>query len=253
MTAPAQLELPPTPPRPPRDVTGAVRRRSVLEPRVRFWWLAGLVLLVLSLYLIVDGTLNWSEDLSIVRHGTPVTATVSAVGEGEVSGRANLSPEYPVTLEFQFEGVDYVVKGHLDGRTEPISLKDSIPIKVDPANPKHWTYLTTAPPIGPVFLSAGLVAPFALAALTISWVLRARIMRVWRTGQANPFIVETTLQTALAPRSRAVRCRAVEGRTKRLVQVFVPRHLGTPKPGDVLWLIHPAGNPTVVLAAMNYV
>jgi hypothetical protein len=253
MSPPLQvIQLPPAPPAPPRTVTRAVRRRSLLEPRVRFWWVAAVVLSVIAIYCLVSRAVAWGNDLHLALHGESITATIYSIGDSEQVGRYNYTPDSPVTLYFVYNNTEYYDTGYLEGRHETVNLKQAVTIRINPDNPHRWTYLTTPPPLGPVFLSFGLVIPFAIAAAVVSFLMRRRLLGIWRTGIADPFIVEATQQTALAPRSRAVRCRAVEGRTNRLVQVFIPRHKGAPKTGDVLWLIHPAGKTTVVLAAMNY-
>jgi hypothetical protein len=245
-------QMPPAPSAPPRELTDLVRRRSLQEPRVRFWWLTALVLLAVAIGFLVHDLSRRQEELHIVNSGVPISATVIAVGEGEVEGRANLSPEYPATLQYFYDGQEYDEKGFLEGRTDPISLKQTVPIKIDPASPKNWTYLTTTPPIGPAFLSALLVAPFALGPLLISYLLRRRLLRTWQTGMANPFAVEAISQTALAPSSRAVRCRPLEGSSRQILTVFIARRTADPKPGDLLWLIHPPGKSSPVLAAVAY-
>ena len=242
---------PPPPPAAPRPITTAARRRSLAEPHVRFWLLAAVVLFIVTLFFLMTSLADWAEDLSIVRHGTPVTATITGIGDDVVGGRGNLSPEYPTTLTFTLNGAEFTVKGHLEGRRDPISLKQQVQIKVDPNAPKNWTYLTDVPPLAPIFLGPALILPFALAALGLSLILRARMLNIWKSGQPHLFIVHATTQTSLAPRSRVVRCRAADGRSTRLVQVFIPRK-SAPETGNLLWLIHPPGKPTVALAAMNY-
>jgi hypothetical protein len=254
MTPPRQpsIELPPAPPAAPRALTQKVRRRSLAEPMVRFWWIAGLVLLTLSAYFFVTQMWTWARVLHIVRYGTPVTATITMIGEEETSGRADISPDNQVTLQYQYGGQSYEVVGYLEGRLETISIKENVPIKVDPDSPDHWTYRTDAPPILHGILASMLVLPFAAIAILVSLMLRRRVLRIWQTGTAAPFVVQTTGQSALAPVSRVVTCKPMEAKTARLVHVFIPRHQADPKPGDVLWLIHPPGKPTAVLAAMSY-
>jgi hypothetical protein len=248
----SSVPLPPPPPPPPRALTPVARRRSFLEPNVRFWWLAGVVLAIVTIGFLVDNLIQWRQKLDIVRHGTAVTAIIDKIGDQDSNARANISPDYPVTMQFDLGGDQYSVQGYLEGRTEPLSLKLSVPIRVDPANPNNWTYLTDAPPLGQALLSASLVAPFAIALGTVAMILRRRVLRIWTSGVSQPYAVESIGQTALAPMSRVVRCRDLEGRTKRLVSVCIPQRLAQPKVGDVLWLIHPPGKPTAALPAIAY-
>jgi len=254
---PAQIketQLPPSPPPPPRALTPRALRRSLVEPRVRFWWATALVLLAAAVFFLVLYSSKWYEELKIVQHGTSITATVHRVGDSEVNGVGNLPPDYPVVLQFDFNDVQYTVSGYLEGRKESISPKQKVPIKIDPDDPNQWTYLTESPPIweSEAVLSAGLMAPFVAAAALVSWLLRRRVLATWQTGTANLFMVEGTTQTALAPSSRAVRCRPLEGRDHRLVSVFIPRRVADPKVGELLWLIHPPGKPAAALAAIAY-
>ena len=249
----ASTEIPPEPPAPPRGLTAAARRRSLLEPRVRFWWLAGLALLAASVYFAATRAMNWVEEVRIVRRGTPVTAVVQRVGQGEVEGQHNLSPSNPVTMLFEFKGKPYYVSGYLEGRQEPISLKDKVSIKIDPADPERWTYRADVPPMTQGLVGAVLVAPFAAGALAVSYLLRGKVLSTLKNGRAVPFVVVDTKQTALAPLSRTVRCTPLEGVDRRLTSVFVPMKLADPRPGDVLWLIHPPNNPKAAIPALVYV
>jgi hypothetical protein len=246
------IKLPPAPEAPPREITPGVMRRSLMEPRVRFWWLTAGVLFLVALYFLVDRSLNWIEELHIIRNGTSVSATITQIGADETAGRSNVSPDNEVDLQYDFGGNTYHVNGFLEGRTESISLKQVVPIKIDPDKPDHWTYLSDVPPLTHVLLSAGLVAPFAIAAGVVGFIRRRRVLRIWRQGVANPFVVETIRQTALAPSSRFVGCRSMEGRVLELVWVFIPRRIADPKRGDVLWLIHAPMRTTMALPALAY-
>ncbi len=253
-TSSSTVNLPPAPPPVPRPLTPAARRRGWMEPRVRFWWLCGLVLMLVALNLLITHMVIWARELKIVRQGTPITATIESIGEGEFNGQGNISPDsYPVKLTFDFNGQSYEVgPGFLEGWTDPISPKEMVPIRIDPDDPYHWTSLTVAPPILHALLAFLLVLPFALALLAAGIFLRLRVLRLWQTGAASPFMVDSTSQSALAPSSRVVHCKDAEGRTTRLVTVFIPRRIADPKPGDILWLIHRSDSLEHGVAAMTY-
>jgi hypothetical protein len=131
-------------------------------------------------------------------------------------------------------------------------MKETVQIRVDPDDPQHWTYRTDAPPIMHALLASLLVLPFSLAGLIVAFVHRRGVLRTWRTGVAAQYIVEKVGHSSLAPVSWALYCRAADGQTARLVHVFIPRHLGHARPGDVLWLIHPLNKPRAAVAAMAY-
>jgi hypothetical protein len=236
---------------PPRAVTPTVLRRSILEPRVRFWWIAGVILLVAMCDFLVSEFLNWRQEARIVSDGVPIIATITAMGDGSLRG--TVSPDNPVRMAFTYNGQDYSVAGWLEGRQESISIQQPVPIKIDPNDPNQWTYRTQIPPIAHALVEPGLMAPFTAAALTASVLLRRRILRTWTNGVAEEFVVETVGgPTALAPASRAVRFRSMNGRDQRLICISIPQRLATMKPGDVQWLIHPPGKPAAALAAVVY-
>ena len=247
----AAIEVTKSPGPPPRALTPAVRRRSLIDPRVRFWWIAAVILLVSVVYFLITQLLKWNGELHIVRTGTPVIATITAMGDGSLRG--NVSPENSVAMSFTLNDRQYQAIGWLEGRTESMSLGQKVNIKVDPDNPEQWTYRTAMPPIAHALLEPGLMAPFAAAAFVVSYVLRRRVLATWQNGVAEQYAVEKVGgPTALAPASRAVRFRSLNGRDQRLVCVLIPQRLANLKPGDVQWLIHPPGKPAAALAAVVY-
>ena len=244
------IELPPGPPAPPRVVTQVVRRRSWIEPRVRFWWLAAAAICAVAIYLGVYLVLHWLEDVRLVNNGTPVTATITRIGDS--GARGNASPDNDVELSFSFHDVQNEVDGYLVGRDKPISLQDQVQIRIDPNDPTKWTYLTQPPDIWRQFFVVALILPVAAAAIIVSIVLRRRILSTWAEGTAQPFVIVSTGQTALAPGSLMVRCTALDGRDQRLVSVFIPRKFGPLNRGEPVWLIHPPGKPAAALAVLAY-
>jgi len=250
------VELPAAPAPPPRVVSPLVLRKSWFEPRVRFWWLVAFVLAVSATSFLVVDLLEWNDERYVIQNGATVEAVITMIGEGEAQGRSNIDPtEFTVTLSFNFENQDYTVKGFLEGPDLPraISLKDKIEIKIDPRKPSRWTFRKRdLPPLSRAFFSTGLVLPFALAAALVSGLIRRRVLGVWRDGKATLFVVHAIGQSALAPRSRVLRCLPAEGQEHRLVQVHTPRRLADFKPGDYLWLIHHPGNYNGALPALVY-
>ena len=97
-----------------------------------------------------------------------------------------------------------------------------------------------------------LVLPFAVVLLGIGIFLRLRVLALWRNGEASPYMVDSVSQSALAPSSRAVYCKDADGRTPRLLCVFIPRRLGEIKPGDLIWVIHPTQTLDRGVAAAAY-
>jgi hypothetical protein len=234
-------------------MTARATARSLQEPKVRFWWQAAAVMGAAMLYFLGSDLLSWNQELNIVRNGTAVSAVITRIGEAEAQARGNVSSrEFPVQLTFKFNDVQYNDFGMLEGPERRVTLKDVVPIKINPDKPTKWTDLSETPPLGPVFLSAGMIFPFVLACGVTSYFLRRRVLGIWRNGVASLYAVELTTQTALAPKSRVVLCRAVDARTTRLIRVTVPRSVFDARPGDLLWLIHPHNKPHAAIAAVAY-
>src|SRR3954470_6845526 len=91
------------PPMPPRTVTPTARRRAWFDPRVRFWWGAGLVLIAASVYLLIGRTLAWRQNSRLSIEGTPVQAKVLQAEES-VTSRKTVSGDKPVRLRYEFNG-----------------------------------------------------------------------------------------------------------------------------------------------------
>ena len=71
---------------------------------------------------------------------------------------------------------------------------------------------------------------------------RAKALRTWRDGAAVPALVVESRQTAVAPKSRFVRCTPADRSDNRIVGVFVPQSAARDlRPGDALWLVFPPG------------
>ena len=78
-------------------------------------------------------------------------------------------------------------------------------------------------------------------------VNKKRVLRLWRHGRALEAVVMESRQTALAPRSRFVRCAPVEQGDKRVFGVYVPDRAGRASEGDAVWLLaDPAGKRDAV-------
>ena len=101
---------------------------------------------------------KWNQVRNIVNNGTPIIATITAMGDGSLRG--TVSPDNPVELQFTYNDHECAVDGWLEGRTESISMKQSVPIRIDPNDPTKWTYLTQTPPVCVKALGPGLMARF---------------------------------------------------------------------------------------------
>ncbi len=265
--APARVVRPPTaqhqpeevsplgvePPAAPRQITNAIRWRTWLEPQVRIWWLATLALMFVIGWFLVDQTQEYLRERRLINDGLAVTATIMDVNGDDKVGK-NYPPGSPVRLGFDHNGQTVFVSGVLapHGESGYVTIGNTVPIHVNPDDLSDWTDSDSAEPMTRRTIAGMLIVPVAALAALTSFIRRQRFLRTWRDGRAEPFQVVDSRQSALAPRSHAIRCASTEGRDQRLVTVFVPSDRGNPQPGDVLWLIHPPGRPESALAAMAY-
>lgn len=229
----------PAPEVPPRGLTKTIRRRAWNEPRVRFWWVSGLILLAIAVSFALDKGSEWANWRGLILHGQKVNAKVVEVGG--VTRNVTMAPNVPVKLAFTLNGRPHTVAGILEGRTEFIRTHDDVTIYVDPADLSRWTALLEVPPLSRQLLSVWLTLPLALALLIVAGVLRIRLLRLWRDGQAESVLVLHSQHSALAPLSRLVRCTPRDERDTRVFSVFLPQRRGVPLRGQGLWIIR-SGN-----------
>jgi hypothetical protein len=237
----SSVSPPAPPPDPPRPLTPRVRRRAWLEPHVRFWWVLTLVLLAIGAYVGGSQWLVWSREVWLVRSGRVVDAEIMTAG-GLSSRWQQLPPNSIVTLRYDVDGKTYDQVGYLKGRTDFIQVHSKVPVRIDPANPALWTALTVPASLLQELTGALVVLPAFVALMVVSLVQRSRMVRVWRDGEARRAIVVESRQTALAPRSRLVRCTPADAGDNRVVQVYVPAGAAADlHAGDELWLLFPSG------------
>src|SRR5206468_168383 len=118
---------------PPRPITPAARRRATVEPRVRFWWLAAMVLGAVVLWLAGTTIWEWSREADVIKNSTPVVATIDAandsINEAHIPGK-KMSPSSIVVLGFTLNGQKQQVHGRLTTKTDFVLTGDSVPIRV---------------------------------------------------------------------------------------------------------------------------
>jgi len=225
----------------PRPVTPRVRRRAWTEPHVRFWWVLTLALFLIGAYVCAREWLNWSRDVRLIRSGRIVDATI-ITASGLSSPWQVLPPDVIVTIQYEVDGKVYDKTGYLGGRKDFIRVRSTVPIRVDPADSDQWTARTEPASLVQQLTGAFVVLPAFLVMAAVSLWQRARTLRMWREGEARRAIVVESRQTALAPRSRLVRCTPADRGDNRVVQVFVPAAAAAAMdPGTELWLLVPPG------------
>lgn len=230
MTPPPPPPAPGSPvgllPDPPRPVTTRAARRAWADPGVRFWWVAGVGLLLAAGYMTFAGYRAWSHQAWLARHGTVVQAKVVQANQLVWEGRG-APPDADVVLAFDWAGRPHRTTGRLANRRpgEFIFVGRLEPIRVNPADPNDWTAFTGPPPAGGFFLGTIVATPPAALALLAAWLARRGVLRTYRDGRVVPARVVGRQQTALAPNSAAVRCAPVadDGTPGRVVTVYVPK------------------------------
>ena len=245
-----QQECGSAPSAPPRELTRRVGRRAWAQPHVRFWWLIAVVLGVIALGSGILAAADWNHERRLVSEGTPINAVVQQAGDQTLAGRKQ-PPDTLCILRFDWQGSPHVTQAaYLAGRDEFVAPQDVVRIFVNPKDPDDWTARTSPGPIGPRLLGAEIALVAGLAALAIGWLSRARVLDVWRNGQAVESLVIEGRNTALAPLSRAVRCTPVEDADARVFSVYVPARAGKLERGDRIWVLTRNGRTGGAQAAL---
>ncbi len=237
----------------PRPYTARARRRAWNEPRVRFLWIAAIVLFGAACYIALLQTIQWRHDMRLVRSGTVLSAYVV-----EADGKAHAGPEFtpPVSVKLKYDlgGQSHTVTGIIQAGEGPryVSPRTNLPIRVDPDHPEDWTARDHLSSVFRELLGAGLVLVVVLLTLLVAMWMRGRVLRIWREGEVLPAVVVQRGHSAMAPRSAAIRCALRDHPDKRLFTVFIPHSAAKLAPGDQLQLIAPKGHPERAIPAMLY-
>lgn len=251
--APLQVVIPaPDIPATPRAITGLPSRRATFDPRARFWFILGILILAISTYLGVKQIAAWSSDRSLVLSGTQVSAKIIDVAGVTQEGRRQPYNE-PMKLRFNLpNGSEQVVSGWL--RDKPngenlIRIGQDITIRYDPNLPTRWTDRTIPPAIGPALITFYLLVPVALLAGAAGYWQRSRMLATWRTGKLTPAAVLSASTSPIAP-GYAHLVVAPTGSRDGSLTVYVPRSRANPVRGDVVWIIHrESGGPAIAAQA----
>lgn len=229
-------------PAPPRPVDARISRRAWFDPGVRSWWVLTLVLLLIGLFFIVSELRSWLHAGWLIKSGTLVDATAVVVdGESMRPGPDGLGRAKPpgsvLDLEFEWKGTKRTVSGVLEGRTEFLRVGQKVPIRVNPDDPNDWTGRTVNAPLAPHFAGGLVPIVLSLPVLLVSFLKRSSVLRTWRHGTPAEANVLGVSQTALAPRSRVVRC-APLGTGGQVQTVYVPASK-LPEGAEVLPVLAP--------------
>jgi hypothetical protein len=183
----------------------------------------------------------------------PVSTEVIEANYQDIRGRSQPASSR-VVLAFEWKGVKYYDPGYLAGRTTFVAVGDHVDIRIDPDHPELWTARTAPPVFGRELLGSGILAAMALTMLAVAWLLHRGVLETWRRGEAFEATVLEQRHTALAPRSRLLRCTPVQGDDHRIFSVFVPLSKYAPAVGDAeegaesIWVLRLAGGRPLALS-----
>lgn len=237
------------PPAAPRPMTPTARRRCWMEPRVRIWWTAALVLLVVSVGWTLRQYLTWHRQASLVRHGTRIEATIYRPQDFNAGGRiANrrIQAGADATLVWTVDGTEYTGRATFP---ETVISGQTAPIWIDGDDPARWTHRGEIPPLGRELVVLVVLVPALLLSALAALFMRQRVAGIWRNGQARRAIVMDSHRSALSPLSRQVRCSLAEGRDNRLITITIPLARGMPVKGETLYILAPPNRPEQAVAA----
>jgi hypothetical protein len=228
-----------------------VKRRAWAERRVRGWWLLAAAMLAICIYYAVSRTYTWSAERRLITTGQRVEAEVMGWEPGvdaPRSARTMFAPDTQVDIQFTVRGQTYRPHGALAGRKTPIVSHSIVPIIVDPANPTRWTARLEPASLAQELLPALLLLPFVVVPFVVALVSRARVLRIYRDGEAIAATVVGVGHSAAAPGSRLVRCALHTAGENRVIKTLLPTQK-TPPIGQSLWLIAPANHPQQAVPA----
>jgi hypothetical protein len=223
-----------------------------MEPRVRIWWLAGSVLLVIALGWTLRQYLAWNQQASLVREGTKLEATVWQTqdwGAGKpITGR-RIQPGVAATLAWKVEGKEY------SGRhafTENMLSGMTAPVWVAKDNPAEWTADPNVPPLGRELVALLVLAPAVVLSLAAAALARRNVLNLWKNGDVHQAVAVDAKLSAFSPLSRQVRCSLLDVPDKRLLTVTIPGGKGVPAKGGTFYVLTPPGQVSKAVAARSF-
>jgi hypothetical protein len=208
-------------------------------------------MLVICIYYAITRTHTWSVERQLITSGERIEAEVMGWAPGmdaPHTARQVIQADAQVALRYTYRGQVYDVFGPLAGRKASLYTHTMVPIVVDRADPTRWTGRLEPAPLPQEILPALLLLPFAVVPFVVALVNRARVLRIYRDGEALQATVVGVGHSAAAPGSRLVRCALHTAGENRVIKTLLPARK-TPAVGQSLWLIAPPNHPQQALPA----
>jgi hypothetical protein len=239
-------ELPPSaaPPNPPRPPTPMTRRLAWLEPRVRRWWLAAI--LVLIMFGGFAGDRLWARQVEyrLIHSGLTVQA--------KIVGAENKINNQPVgagdMVRLQLTLPDKTEEDQTGPLSQPAIVGNFITVHLDPADHSRWTDRSEATPLLDSLLIGLFALPLIPLLLWISYRQMLLLMRTWRNGSPAVAVVFDRRHSPIAPMSYTLRCSLQNHKRKDLFTVYVPRIAYGLEKGDLIWVILPPKKGYIIAA-----
>ena len=243
----------------PRPVTPRASRRSWNELPVRIWVILAVTVLFITIYFTIDKYLSGRYERWLITQGLPVEAELNRIqGTRDRSQHFKRSDRLQVELNYDAPGRprQMYVPGWLSQLpAQPpqreIRVGDTIPVRIDPANPTVWTDRTQPLPWIAEFTIVVLLLPLLALLLVVMFIRRQQVLNVWRRGEVASAVVVEHKQAATAPFSRVIRFTLADGRDRRVWSALHPAR-GAPAAREPIWVIFPPGNPGRAVVASLY-
>lgn len=236
------ISPPPELPAVPRPPNSKVSALGWSEPRIRSWLLLGAVFLIITLYFAVTKLSEWASDRSLVLSGEQVEAVITEVNGSTLPQRK--AWDLPLRIEFVVaSGEKISANRSLSDKPEDglVKVGDVVKIRYDKNNPQRWTDRKTPPGFAHALVAVYIMGAVTVAMALIAALQRSRLLKTWRDGKLAPAAVLSVTASPIAPNYAHVN---VSQTGQQPVAVYIPKSLGTPVKGDVLWLLTtPGGLP----------
>jgi hypothetical protein len=276
MSSPVPTPTHQPPPAAPRPVTAGASRRSWFEPRVRAFWLVGLVLGGVSVALSSLQYVESSHDRRLIERNYRGWALITEAGGFSLKGHtvtdpgalfklemhlpdrapyelARLAPLPPGTITYATTRPGQVPASGAgeSGPAPRFTVGRYAPVFVNPNDPNDFTARVSVSALSELAVGLAFV-PVAILLLAIAFFNRWRILSIWKRGEPAVAMVVDTRYSAVAPLSRIVRFTLRDSHDPRIFSVIIPTRFGRMQAGDEFYVVHPRRGPQQAIVAGLY-